>query len=335
MRLGTSLAALLTILPLAAASGQAGEGFSTRLAMASGITAMHALWYPPASYAGRDEAGVPHYLRRRFSEEERRLLRERFGIEEPNRLYLSDSTVAGYLVYDTERDPGAGRLVRSYRVGAPSVRRPGESWEQLERRLRLMRPRDFPASARRAVTTLDSLAPAVRPHFVRMLADARAAGHRVRVTESWRSPGRQAYLMVLGGGLTFTATSMHSSGHAVDVVVGDGNLRSPRTRARWIAFRRWLAAYEGGRFRLIGTPDRSWDWPHVELADSTLGYPSVDAVLLAARTAEVACCEPLAGPVHSSDDPARSGAAPLAGTGSGDDTLRVDGQTGRETLPPR
>ena len=43
--------------------------------------------------------------------EERRLLRERFGIEEPNRLYLSDSTSAGYLVYDTERDPGAGRLV--------------------------------------------------------------------------------------------------------------------------------------------------------------------------------------------------------------------------------
>lgn len=334
MRVRGSLALLLSLLPVAPAAAQGGESFAVRLGMASGITAMHVLWYPPSSYAGRDESGVPRYVRRRFSAEERRLLRERFGIEEPNRLYLSDSTSAGYLVYDTERDPGAGRLVPSYRVGAPSVRRPGESWEQLERRLRTMRPADFPARVRRRVIALDSLAPDVRPHFVRMLADARAAGHRVRVTETRRSVERQAYLLVVRGGLTFTATSMHSSGHAVDVVVGDGNLRRASTRARWIAFRRWVAAYDGGRFRLIGTPEESWDWPHIELADSTLGHPSVEALLLAARLHET-CCYPLPAPVHSSHDTARSGAAAFARPGSGDDALRVDGAASRATVPAR
>jgi hypothetical protein len=109
-----------------------------------------------------------------------------------------------------------------------------------------MRPSEFPVSVRRAETAVDSLPPGVREHFARMLANAKAAGHRVRVIESRRSLERQAYLMVRGGGLTFTATSMHASGHAIDVVVGDGNLKSPRTRARWTAFRRWLSAYDRG-----------------------------------------------------------------------------------------
>ena len=68
-----------------------------------------------------------------------------------------------------------------------------------------------------------------------------------------------------------------------DLVVGDGDLRNPRTRASWIAFRRWVAGFEGGRFRLLGTPERSWDWPHVELADAPLGFRSVEAMLEAAR----------------------------------------------------
>ena len=248
------LVVLLSLAPLAPASAQMSDGFAVTLAAASGLTAVHAFRYPRTSYAGRDEAGVPRYVQRPFSADERRLLRRWFGIEDPSRLYLSDSSETGYLVYDTERDPGADRLVRSYRVGATSVREPGESWEELEGRLRRRKPSSFPASVRKAETSLDSLAPGVRDHFVRMIADARAAGHRVRVTESWRSPERQAYLMVLGGGLTFTATSMHSAGHAVDLAVGDGNLKRARTRRAWIAFRRWLATYEDGRFRMIGTP---------------------------------------------------------------------------------
>ena len=70
--------------------------------------------YPVALYAGRDEHGIPRYIQRPFSDEERRLLREHFGIEEPGRLYLSDTVAGAHLNYDTERDPGAGRLVRSY-----------------------------------------------------------------------------------------------------------------------------------------------------------------------------------------------------------------------------
>ena len=42
--------------------------------------AMEAAAYPRAGYAGRDEAGVPRYLERAFSDEERELLREQFGL---------------------------------------------------------------------------------------------------------------------------------------------------------------------------------------------------------------------------------------------------------------
>jgi hypothetical protein len=320
------LAVLLSIAPSLPAAGQASDGFTTTIAVSGALTALHAIWYTRASYAGRDTAGVPHYVRRAFTAEERQLLLERFGIEDPSRLYLTDSSANGYLVYDTERDPGDEKLVRSYRVGAPSIRRAGESWEALERRVRAMRPADFPASTRAVVTSLRSLDPDARPWFALMLAHARAAGHRVRVVESYRSPERQAYLMALGGGLTFTATSMHSAGRAMDVVVGDGDLRQPRTRARWIAFRRWLAEYDGGRFRLIGTPERSWDWPHVELVNARLGYGSLEALLLAARADE---------PLHSSHDPARSGAAALPRPGSGDDPVRLDGAAGGAALSAR
>ena len=270
-------------------AAQTPGGLTTTFAMATeaAVRAVTLRVYPVAEYAGRDESGVPRYLRRPFSPEERRLLREHFGIEEPARLYLSDTTPDAYLNYDTERDPGAGRLVRSYRVGAPSVRLPGETWEELERRLATLRPSDFPAAAAEADTALASLDPEARPEFERMLAAARRAGHRVRVVETHRTPERQAYLLVRGGGLTFTATSKHSSGRAVDLVVGNGDLKDARTRARWIAFRRWVTGYAGARFRLIGLPERSWDWPHVELS-GPLGYRSIEALLLAAQTAEQA-----------------------------------------------
>jgi hypothetical protein len=281
---------LVLLLGVGPASGaaQATGGFTTAFAMATeaAARAVTTRIYPVALYAGRDAEGIPRYIQRPFSDRERRRLREHFGIEEPSRLYLSDTTAEAYLNYDTERDPGAGRLVRSYRVGAPSVRLPGETWEQLERRLATMRPTDFPASATVADTALASLDPEARPEFERMLAAARRAGHWVKVVETHRTPERQAYLLASAGGLTFTATSKHSSGRAVDVIVGDGNLKSRRTRTRWIAFRRWVTEYQDGRFRLIGLPEKSWDWPHIELP-GPLGYGSIEALLLAAQTAEL------------------------------------------------
>jgi hypothetical protein len=98
-------------------------------------------------------------------------------------------------------------------VGATSIRLPGESWEGLERRLRTMRPSDFGPAARVADTSLVSLDPGARPAFERLIAAAREAGFPVRVAETFRSPERQAYL---------------TAGHAVDLVVGDGNLRLGR-----------------------------------------------------------------------------------------------------------
>jgi hypothetical protein len=119
------------------------------LATEAAVKAVTTRVYPVALYAGRDQDGIPHYIQRPFSDEERWLLREHFGIEEPGRLYLSDTTAAAYLNNDTERDPGAGRLVRSYRVGAPTVRLLGETWEELERQLATL-PRVRAPARRRA-----------------------------------------------------------------------------------------------------------------------------------------------------------------------------------------
>lgn len=238
--------------------------------------------HEPESYMGRDGNGVPHYIQRPFSAEERQLLREQFGIEDPSRLYLSDSSSHRYLVYDTERDR-EGMLVMSARVGAPSVRKPRESWEQLERRVRRMRPSSFDRAVRRPDTSLVSLNPAARSQAQRMLAAAREAGFRVRVAETNRSLERQAYLLSRRRGRSFTATSHHTGGWAVDVVVGDGNLRHRRTRRQWIAFRRWLLEYGGRSFRIIGSPDRSWDWSHIEIRGRPSGLQSVEELLVSAR----------------------------------------------------
>ena len=242
-----------------------------------------AVVYPRASYAGRDEAGVPRYLQREFSAEERELLREQFGIEEPSRLYLSDTLPGASLTYDSDWDRGERDLVASYRVGAPSVRQPGETWEELERRLAATDPSTFPATTHRADASLASLDSTARPAVARMLAAARRAGFRVRVTEARRSAERQAYLLTLDGRLTHTATSRHAEGFAVDVMVDDGNLANATTRRHWIAFRRWVAATQRGTFRLIGAPDRSWDWPHIEYVAGPPGFRSIEDLLVTAR----------------------------------------------------
>jgi hypothetical protein len=239
--------------------------------------------YPRELYAGRDGEGVPRYIQRAFSDDERRLLREQFGIEEPARLYLSDTLPGASLIYDSDYDQGERHLVSSYRVGAASVRQPGETWEALERRLAATSPASFPPATHHADRSLASLDSTVRPAFDRLLASARQAGFRVRVTESRRSAERQAYLLTLDGHLTHTATSRHADGFAVDVVVDGGDLRSPVTRKHWIAFRRWVLATWSGEFRLIGAADRSWDWPHIEYVDGPPAFHSVEELLAAAR----------------------------------------------------
>jgi hypothetical protein len=116
-----------------------------------------------------------------------------------------------------------------------------------------------------------------------MLAAARRAGFRIRVVSTYRTPTAEAWLMARGGGHTHTLTSLHSYGRAVDVVVGDGVLRHSTTRLRWVAFRRWVTRYKGDEFRIIGRPDRSWDWPHIEIPSAAVGFRTIDDALDRAR----------------------------------------------------
>jgi hypothetical protein len=251
----------------------------------------------PRSYEGHDSRGIPHYTRREFTAEESRLLRAAYGIEEPGRLYVSDSTEEGVLKYDTEVKRCLTCYVNSYAVGFVSVRRPEESWEDVEQRVKRSPARSFASADVPSSESIAALDPEVRPLAESMLAAARAAGFRLRVVGTYRSPMREAFLMSKGGGRTHTLTSMHSYGRALDVVVDDGVLAHSRTRADWIAFRRWVPRYQvapGRSFRILGTPARTWDWPHVELPSDSIGFGTIEEALSRARrclapTQEVPC----------------------------------------------
>jgi hypothetical protein len=236
-----------------------------------------------ADYTGHDELGIPHYTTRSFTPDERMLLRTVYGIEDPSRLYVSDSSAARVLKYDTGRKRCRGCLVNSYRVGFVSVRRPGESWEQLERRINVMRPADFPRDARVEDQSTADLDPEVRDVVERMLADAARSGFDLHIAATYRSPAREAWLMRRRRGSTHTLTSLHAYGRAIDVVVGDGNPRHARTRERWSAFRRWVTSYRGGEFRILGAPDSTWDWPHIEIPTPDVGFRDIDAALVRAK----------------------------------------------------
>lgn len=243
-------------------------------------------------YTGTDARGIPHYARRTFTDEERRLLRDTYGVEDPNRLYVSDSTEDGLLKYDTRVKRCRTCYVNSYRIGFISVRRRGESWEEAERRVRGMRPRDFTPGARGGSNTSTAdLDPDIRPDMERMLADARRAGFALRVAATYRSPEHEAYLMAIGGGRTHTLTSLHSYGRAIDIVVGDGNISRRATKTQWIAFRRWVTAYRGDDFRILGTAERTWDWRHVEMPTASVGFRTIEAALARARACGGAGCD--------------------------------------------
>lgn len=239
---------------------------------------------PALLYTGIDAHGIPRYARRAFTREERTLLRQVYGVEDPNRLYVSDSTAVGLLKYDTQLKRCATCYVNSYRVGFVSIRRPGESWDQMERRVRGMKPSDFPRPAHVATVSLATLDPEIQHDVKRMLVDARAAGFHTNVLATYRSPEREAYLMAIGGKRTHTLTSLHSYGRAIDISIGDGNPYHNRTRTTWIAFRKWIMAYHRGEFRVIGMAARTWDWNHVEVPSERVGFRSIHAAIARART---------------------------------------------------
>jgi hypothetical protein len=236
-----------------------------------------------AAYAGHDGHGVPHYATLALTTAQRAALRNAYGIEDPTRLFVSDSTSSGVLKYDTKRKTCRHCYVNSYRIGFVSLRRTDESWEQLERRVATMKPADFPPWARVEDISTTELDPAVRPEVDAMLRDAAQAGFTLHIAATYRSPEREAYLMALGHNRTHTLTSLHSYGRAIDVVVGDGNAQRSRTRAQWIAFRRWVTAYRGGEFHVIGAVDHTWDWSHIELPSADIGFASIEDALARAR----------------------------------------------------
>jgi hypothetical protein len=232
-------------------------------------------------------AVLPQYTTHQFTPDERALLRRVYGIEDPSRLYLIDESEEGVLKYDTKRKACASCLVNSYRIGFESVRRPGESWEEVERRVMATPLRAFPESAHVGSTSTAALDPSVRADVERMLADARAAGFVPHVVATYRSPVREAYLMRQGH-RTYTLTSLHSYGRAVDILIGDARLKRAATRQQWVAFRRWVEAYHDGEFRILGTPAHSWDWRHVEAPSPDIGFRSIEAAVDRAR----ACSAP-------------------------------------------
>lgn len=236
-----------------------------------------------SEYTGHGPDGVPHYAQRPFTEQERALLRQVYGIEDPSRLYLSDSSDEALLKYDTAVKRCASCLVNSYVVGFASVRNPGESWEQLEQRVRSMRPGDFSSSSRLINRSTADLDPDVREVVDQMLADARRAGFALRVMETYRSPEREAYLMAASRGSTHTLTSLHAYGRALDILVDDGNVSHKATRTHWIAFRRWVTAYKDSTFRILGAADKTWDWAHVEVPSADIGFRTIESALARAQ----------------------------------------------------
>jgi hypothetical protein len=244
-----------------------------------------------ASYEGVDGLGIPNYaVSKKFTPEESSILRRAYGIEDPHRLYVFDSTAEGLLKYDTKVKRCLTCYVNSYRVGFVSVRLPGESWEQAESRVRHS-PRAYAPGSRVLVASLDDLDPDVIPIARAMLASARRVGFRYRVTATYRSPLREAYLMAKKPGLTHTLTSNHSYGRALDIVIDDGNLKRRATTQDWIAFRNWVIRYRTGTelsFRILGTPARTWDWPHVELPSPDIGFKTIEDAIARGR----ACLAP-------------------------------------------
>jgi hypothetical protein len=247
-----------------------------------------------ATYSGTDARGIPHYVNRTFSSSERAILRRAFGIVNPSHMYLSDSTDDGVLKYDPEVKRCGWCYVDSFRLGFVSVRDRNETWDELDRRVHRMRRSSFAPSSFVSSNSLSALDPDVQVEATEMLDAARRAGFELRIVSTYRSPQLEALLMAEGHGRTYTLTSLHSYGRAIDISVGDGNLNHPATRTEWIAFRRWVIRHRGNDFRVLGAPDRTWDWPHVEMPSSKIGFRSVEQALAAGRAclsgvAESAC----------------------------------------------
>jgi hypothetical protein len=266
------------------AAADAGTKSEATVAQLDGkLSSSTAALMPPARYSGSDVRGVPNYFQGTLTADASRVLRRAFGVVVPTHLYISDSSRAGLLKYDPRIKRCATCYVNSYRIGFVSIRRAGESWEDLERRLRTMSRSSFPRSSLVTSSSVSMMDPSIQAEVTQMLNAAHQIGFRTHVISTYRSPEQEALLMREGGGRTHTLTSLHSYGRAIDVQIDDGRLGNPSTRRDWIAFRRWVTRFHGDHFRVLGEAEKSWDWPHVELPSDSIGFRSIEAAVAAGR----------------------------------------------------
>lgn len=278
---------MVTLIP-ATACGDGGARAAGNHPVAKGAADMNSMAnstqvVSPVRYTGSDSRGIPNYFAGHLNPDAVDVLRRAFGVVMPTHLYVSDSTPAGLLKYDPQAKACATCYVNSYRIGFVSIRRRGESWEALERRLRTMSRSSFGRSALIASTSISVMDPAVQGEVTQMLDAAHRAGFRTHIISTYRSPEQEALLMREGGGRTHTLTSLHSYGRAIDVQIDDGRLGNPSTRRHWIAFRQWVSRFHGNHFHVLGAADKSWDWTHVELPSDKIGFRSIDAAIAAGR----------------------------------------------------
>lgn len=128
------LAIAIAVCLLTATSAAALQIPSRTVVLSGGETvAAAAPRIPLELYTGRDSVtGVPRYITRTFTDNERRMLREHFGVDDVSLLYRNDE---GFLVFDSRRDRGLRHYVNTHRLGARSWLRTGETYRELELRV--------------------------------------------------------------------------------------------------------------------------------------------------------------------------------------------------------
>ncbi len=263
---------------------------------------------------------------------DRALLRSVFGIDDVRRIYVP--TTPGEVLRYAAHAPGCpdvgpngGRpttrggacRVVGVRIGLAAPRDSTETWDAFTARVERGGPRVWSANGGRAAYSgLDALDPEARPAFQRLIDDARAAGFPIHVRETYRTPERQAAILARNDGRTTTLTSAHSFGRAVDIAVSGRH-------STWVEFRRWVLRQQNGAFRLIGTPESTWDWPHVEYVGPAggppLGYASVDALVAAARVCRAGAASDVEAARRCTQESPRPAESVLATTVSDDEPV--------------
>lgn len=164
------------------------------------------------------------------------MLQAYYGVSDPSRVYVKN----GAWVYDSLIQSSDGRVATHRLDAAPFLLKPGQTWEELEQNLSSMPVAGFGPDTIRS-TSVQTLTPEMRGRIAALQAKAAAEGVRLEVGETGRSQGRQNWIFAhgrnpdVGGNIaTWTLTSAHGPGNAVDFIVnGDSTGRDPGYQWLW------------------------------------------------------------------------------------------------------